>query len=620
VKRRRTRGEVVEGMGADALVYCLEQLTDYDQFERLCHDLMALDGYRNIEPLGGSKDKGRDAIHIDRKNGGKRTVFAYSVREDWRKKLGQDAQKIDKHKHKCDRFVFLCTARFTASERDEAAKFIRDKHGWDFDLYGLERLRVLLASTHKEVVAKHPQIFCPPFFPVAGGLSLSPCYDQLVIDDTDNESPLAVWIARRLALAGYNVWCRSLAPLAGSSAADTIKSLIRTRAFFYLPLLTPATVESPDSVARRSFAHAVGDERKANNVLPLYAAKVDSERLEQETRRLTGAHFEAGWADGLQQLVAALEAARCPRCADGTASAVIHSFMPPDVLVESEEVLAANVFPVTTVPSSLRRHECDEPLTDEQILELRSAWAFRKVSPCRFIGFCPPPDEMQGRFALTAAGSVEWRSEREMDSIPTYDLTKELLRRSMEVACASKGLLFCADRDLFYFPNGLVERNLLPVKTVQGKQRRVGIAGERSFGFGARKAKYRYYLAPTFYCSWRSGRYEIIVRPRVRISTVSGALLSARAALARRKDIGGTWWNDDWLNRVMAVMQFLATDKVIRVGTTAEDAVEVSCVPQIWRVPVGINEFALLEAKTHRDEVAQRNHDEEEDTGDDDEG
>src|SRR5438105_13004256 len=71
-------------MAADLLVYCLEQVTDYDQFERLSHDLMALNGYPNIEPLGGSKDKGRDALHSDKNSDGKTTVFAYSVREDWR--------------------------------------------------------------------------------------------------------------------------------------------------------------------------------------------------------------------------------------------------------------------------------------------------------------------------------------------------------------------------------------------------------------------------------------------------------------------------------------------------------------------------------------------------------
>jgi len=53
-------------MGANLTVYCLQQVTDYAEFERLCHDLMSLVGYASIEPLGGFKDKGRDAVHVSR--------------------------------------------------------------------------------------------------------------------------------------------------------------------------------------------------------------------------------------------------------------------------------------------------------------------------------------------------------------------------------------------------------------------------------------------------------------------------------------------------------------------------------------------------------------------------
>jgi hypothetical protein len=183
-------------MAADPLIYCLEHLTDYDQFERLCHDLMALEGHRQLEPLGGSKDKGRDAIHVDRPTNGQTTIFAYSVREDWRKKLEEDSRKIQRHGHPCHRLVFLCTATFTATERDEAVSFVRTTFGWPLDLYGLERLRLLLTTTCKEVVAHHPSIFCQPFFPTAAGLSLSHSADHLVIDHVDADSALAFWRAR----------------------------------------------------------------------------------------------------------------------------------------------------------------------------------------------------------------------------------------------------------------------------------------------------------------------------------------------------------------------------------------------------------------------------------------
>jgi hypothetical protein len=47
------------------------------------------------------------------------------VREDWRKKLAEDAKKIQIHEHLCERFVFLCTATFNTSQRDEAMSFIQ---------------------------------------------------------------------------------------------------------------------------------------------------------------------------------------------------------------------------------------------------------------------------------------------------------------------------------------------------------------------------------------------------------------------------------------------------------------------------------------------------------------
>jgi len=149
-------------MSADPIVYCLEHLTDYTQFERLCHDLMVLEGYRTLEPLGGCHDKGRDAIHVNRFENVV-TIFCYSVRGDWFEKLKQDAKVIHQHGHQCDRLAYLSTYNFTSAERDDAVKFIKESHGWELEPFGLERLRVLL-SKHNSLISNHPQIFHPSFF------------------------------------------------------------------------------------------------------------------------------------------------------------------------------------------------------------------------------------------------------------------------------------------------------------------------------------------------------------------------------------------------------------------------------------------------------------------------
>lgn len=191
-------------LSADTIVYCLERLTDYDQFERLCHDLMCSEGHPTIEPLGGVKDKGRDALHVHRGTG-VNTVFAYSVQEDWRTKLEKDAHKVRGHGHSCQRLAFLCNARFTANERDEAVSFVRQEFGWELELYGLERLRTLLTTRHARLVPRHPQIFPPAFFPpTAPGVDVGST-DYLFIDYADEDAVLAVWLARRLTAAGYRV-------------------------------------------------------------------------------------------------------------------------------------------------------------------------------------------------------------------------------------------------------------------------------------------------------------------------------------------------------------------------------------------------------------------------------
>lgn len=49
-------------MSADSIVYCLERVSDYRDFERLCSALLAGAGYPAIDPLGGTGDEGRDAV------------------------------------------------------------------------------------------------------------------------------------------------------------------------------------------------------------------------------------------------------------------------------------------------------------------------------------------------------------------------------------------------------------------------------------------------------------------------------------------------------------------------------------------------------------------------------
>lgn len=589
-------------MAADPIVYCLEQLTDYAQFERLCHDLMSLEGYRNIEPLGGTKDKGRDAIHINASDGAV-SIFAYSVREDWQKKLTEDSDKVVTNKHNCTRLVFLTTASFTAMERDKAVEHVRKTYRWTLELYGIERLRTMLATNHQSVIAHHPQIFCPPFFPVAGGLSLSPSPDHIVIDHVEADAALAHWLARRMMLAGYQVWCRGLAPLAGSSVTETIRGLLNSRAFRYVSVLSHAAMADTEFTARRHMAQAIGSSRGSQLLIPARASGIDPTMLDAETRGLTAADFTTSWDTGLKSIIAALGAAQSPRHKLGSIDLAIRSYFPLDITLPEPETLASNLFKVTKVPSVIRRFYSKNPI-DDICEDVQTLWAFRKVGPTHFLSFHYPPPELSKQLDIVDKGGAVWNAVRDIDGIPVSDMLVELLKKSVQAEARRRGLLYCTDRHLIYFPFKLLKNDHLSFRRLDGKATFFSVAGERTQGKGVHARKYRYHIAPGFACrAPGDGEYEIIVRIRLRLTDSQGQLFHKRTAHARRKNICKSWWNDEWLARTMGVMQFLADgESTITLGPSESDRMIVSSQPRTWSIPIRLNESALAEATQIREE------------------
>ncbi len=576
-------------LAADPLIYCLERLTDYAQFERLCHDLMALDGFKNIEPLGATKDRGRDAIHRDRSTGDV-TIFAYSVREDWQKKLADDAAKVDRHGHECDQLVFLSTADFTAGERDKAVHEVQTLYGWKCELYGIERLSNMLRSTHSTLVARHPQIFTPPFFPFAGGLSLATSADHVLLDHIDEDTALAHWLSRRLTLAGYNMWCRGLAPLAGSSVDDTIQGLLEHRAFRYIPILSAASVVDVDWNTRRAAAHALGRRTGRSLVLPAYAEHISAEALDAATRQVDGAHFESSWSTGLRQVLDSLDAEGCPT-ATGGSDVAVRSYLPENVVLLEPEVLASNLFPVLTLPKVIYRFRSRDELVYGKGADA-GTWAFRAVGDREQLSLFPPPADYAMTHRIREEGGTLWTGKREVDGIDTSNLVKELITKGLYALCVEKGLQFTGYPRGAHFVSGMFKNEFLLFNRPDGSRSRFVVTGTRQH---TKKAgNFNYYIAPEFAISGGRGEdYSVIVRVRVRIRDLQGERFPKHAANARRKKLCKQWWNKEWLDRTLGVMAFLKQpDGTIRVGRSGNELV-VRSTPHTWSAPVRLDEDAL---------------------------
>ena len=91
--------------------------------------------------------------------------------------------------------------------------------------------------------------------------------------------------------------------------------------------------------------------------------------------------------------------------------------------------------------------------------------------------------------------------------------------------------------------------------------------------------------------------FDLIVRIRVRITDVAGQLYPGPGSNARRKKLCKSWWNQEWLNRLIGVMQFLAADQdVIAIRANAGESLVIDRTPRTWESPVRLNEEALLES------------------------
>jgi len=575
-------------MGADVTIYCLQNVTDYYQFERLCHDLMALEGYSSIEPLGGFHDKGRDAIHIS-KSSGQTTIFAYSVREDWRAKLAEDASKIKRHGHTCDQLVFVTTADFTAGERDEAVSFVSNKFGWRLNLFGIERLRILLDVTHPQVKGLHPQIFPPTL------LALQPqsstLKDHVFISSAPEDRVLAGWLARRLVAEGYLVWYEDLNLLGGEVYPESVDEAIRDRAFCVIALYSRASLVNPEVTRQRAFALSIGRDHNGDFFIPIDVDGINLSQVDRVTSSLVFIPFTNNWASGLQQLLSKLDSSGCPKPLYHGKTIVAQSLLGKDVLSDQTETLLSNCLQVERLPQVIHRFKAARQVPGD-LERFKFEWAYRQVDPVTFLSFYQPPLHVLEKNALRLNGSELWQNVESIDGILARNLVSELIRKSLIVKCHQRGLRFCADTGLHYFPWGLLNR--LEFIRPNGSRSYINVTGQRKFWRPSGAQQYRYHIAPVFSVAQDLfDDFTVLVYIRIRLTDISGQVLPKRTAISRRKHLCKGWWNKEWLDRLLAVCQYLADDDRILIGGQQDEQVIISATPVSLSAPLGINEVAL---------------------------
>lgn len=594
-------------MAANLTTYCLEEVTDYIEFERLCSALMSLEGYSSIEPLGGSKDKGRDAIHVNASN--ETTIFAYSVREDWRAKLAEDAAKVHKHQHACDEFVFITTTKVTASQRDEAVEYIKNEFGWQLELFDVERLRILLDVSHPWIKKQHSAIFPTEFLELQDRIDDSTKRDHLFISSVNKDGVFADWLTRKLIAEGYLVWSERFKLLGGETFPDNIDDAIKNQTFRFISLYSRASVKDLEVIRQRLLALNVGSDRDQDFLIPLNVDGVDQTQLDHVTRTLKFIPFQYNWAEGLKQLLKKLESINCPRPLPNGKRIATETYFGDDVRSEKKETLFSNCFRVHQIPKVIYRFKSQKAISKEKLDSLKSKWSYRDIDSYTFLSFHKPPASIVKEYRITQKGGGLWPEVEKIDGIWSVNLASELIRKALIVKCYQKGLQYCPGTKQLYFPPDLLKNNRLHlIRPDDGSKTYVSTNGKRKHSSGN---EYLHSLAPNFFV--RRDLFDdftVLIRIRVRLSDIAGkAFTTKRTIDSRRKHLCKSWWNKHWFNRTLAVSQFLADEGKITIGESQDSQIIIDATPLCINAPVGINEEGLNELSRERSELI-RNYDE----------
>ena len=583
-------------MSADPIVYCLERLTDYAQFERLATDVMARTDFADIEPLGGTADGGRDALHVHR-DGGTVRAFAYSVRSDWEAKLREDCTRIAAGKHQVHVVVFVSTRAMTVQKRENLRTEIRKAHGWDTEFYDIERLRSLLAGPLRALIGQHPSIFVPPWFERRGGEVVShDVRNLIVIDHLAGDHAFAAWLFSRLSAAGYSVWCRGLAPLAGEDPHASIIAIVRQRAARYLPVLSTRSVD--DSDLRSRTAVAAMDEGR---VVPCWLDDLTAIAFDSATSKLVPARFDLGWKQGLATLTQQLEVGAVPQPLEpGTGRRIaLGAYQAEPLVRQQSERVYANVFSVH-VPLSVLVHRLSSP-HDELDPALARRWAHVQRGDLVF-SFAAMPADVPG----PKVSEYDWQAYPYRFAVKSADLVKMLVKRSLFVACHGAGFEWCDERHTFFLNESRQVRH--QYQDLDGRDTHISLTGERSFGSRERRSKFRFQLGPVFRVAVdEDNAVSVRVAFYVRLTDHEGKLLDVKLIPSRRKRVTKNWWNRQWLQRTVGVMQLIAghtgIDGQIAVGE-GKQAVNVDVKPLSWDCPVSIDVEALDRVGDFQEELA----------------
>jgi hypothetical protein len=422
---------------------------------------------------------------------------------------------------------------------------------------------------------------------------------------TPEDNDFVRWLGAKLELVGYRVWYDLNRLKGGDYFWDKVEAVIRNDSFRFVAVVSHTSIKKQGVKDEWSVAAAV--ERGVSGfVVPVKIDDLPFSELPITLHRKNVINFDAGWYDGLINLIDTLVDAGTPKDSNPD-PALIRQWLPANaadsvVRTTSNESLDSSWLKIVSLPPSIETarirgfaRNISETQANRQI-----PW-FEHGD--RIVGFAKSQEliaVMAESVMLESSNSVDTRSFVEegqplgMNSVPWWEARKRvghLVRQAWELALEKRGfasVFMAGGRRIFFATPELTggRGKFVTYKDFDGRTRRKALTGKSE----RRNACWAYGvgMVPSFDDPWR-----IELKAAVIFTDEAGVpIADAGKAHRLRRGFCKNWWNEQWRTLTRAFLAVAAEGReefVLPVGTNR--AIVLAAVPIQFESPVGLSDF-----------------------------
>ena len=144
-------------MSFDAIELALDRMTDFTGFERLATELMYLEGWYDIKPLGGTGDMGQDAVseRFFGEKASQRTVFQYTLQHYLPGKVTATIEKLRANNIDFFELIVVTPHSISSETHVKMQRVARSEHSVSLNIFDRKRLLSRLADIENGIFHRH---------------------------------------------------------------------------------------------------------------------------------------------------------------------------------------------------------------------------------------------------------------------------------------------------------------------------------------------------------------------------------------------------------------------------------------------------------------------------------